>query len=339
MNIDFKPFTLKYENRIRNLDTKASGVVKSEKFFPVFELFGKEIIFKPLSKSKPFMTGLYSYSEVFWSNVINEYFSEAPRYILGICEGYEKETKKYLDKGCFVGNIIENDEECLVNLYEYFKDNPDEKVNINDYINYCMTDYDYTCIFESKLFKKNKELSENLALQVLISILKADQNFHYENVAFICDKEKNIKSLAPMIDHEFSNMFLFPDNPLKCSYYFTEFLLFLEIGNNAKNISYICEHFPDVAKYFLKKTEILREDIKNFKLENQDFLFPWNSDYYKVGIARFKENNEQKAKELESEIEMIDMDLKQVNENLIFEIDVISKTLIDKISKKLNINN
>ena len=32
-------------------------------------------------------------------------------------------------------------------------------------------------------------MAEQLAMQVLISVLKGDQNYHYENVAFLCDKD------------------------------------------------------------------------------------------------------------------------------------------------------
>ena len=49
-------------------------------------------------------------------------------------------------------------------------------------------------------------------MQVLISVLRGDQNYHYENVTFLCDKDGGIISLAPMIDHEFSTYFMFPDD-------------------------------------------------------------------------------------------------------------------------------
>ena len=45
--------------------------------------------------------------------------------------------------------------------------------------------YDYRDIFESEFFQKHEDLAEQLAMQVLISVLKGDQNYHYENVAFL----------------------------------------------------------------------------------------------------------------------------------------------------------
>ena len=57
-----------YKNRIGNLKAEAVGVVSGEKHFPIFP---GNMIFKPLTKSKPFSTPLYAYAEVFWSTIIN----------------------------------------------------------------------------------------------------------------------------------------------------------------------------------------------------------------------------------------------------------------------------
>ena len=53
-----------YSTKSGNLNAEAVGVVKGEKHFPVFE--GK-LVFKPLTKSKPFSGPLFAYAEVFWS--------------------------------------------------------------------------------------------------------------------------------------------------------------------------------------------------------------------------------------------------------------------------------
>ena len=71
MKINYETVHFNYADRIGNLTAEAVGVVKGEKHFPVYS--GNRI-FKPLSKSKPFSTPLFAYAEVFWSNVINEYF-------------------------------------------------------------------------------------------------------------------------------------------------------------------------------------------------------------------------------------------------------------------------
>lgn len=49
--------------------------------------------------------------------------------------------------------------------------------------------YDYSMIFDSKLMRENKKLSQQLATQILLSLLRLDQNYHYENILF----QKKIK--------------------------------------------------------------------------------------------------------------------------------------------------
>ena len=134
MKINYETVHFNYADRIGNLTAEAVGVVKGEKHFPVYS--GNRI-FKPLSKSKPFSTPLFAYAEVFWSNVINEYFVSAPLYQLAFCHGYEEETQKYYDYGTVVPRIY-NEDEQLLNLLEFFRKYPDEKVDIDQYENYCM---------------------------------------------------------------------------------------------------------------------------------------------------------------------------------------------------------
>ena len=95
-HLNFHPVHYCYADRTGNLTAEAVGVVKGEKYFPVFE---GGMVFKPLTKSKPFSTPLFAYAEVFWSEVIRGYFVEAPQYRLAFCEGYEKEVPKYYDYG------------------------------------------------------------------------------------------------------------------------------------------------------------------------------------------------------------------------------------------------
>ena len=59
-------------------------------------------------------------------------------------------------------------------------------------------------------------------MQILISVLKGDQNYHYENIAFVCNASGQILRLAPMIDHEFSTYFMFPDNIQRHTYWLDE---------------------------------------------------------------------------------------------------------------------
>ncbi len=64
MYFDWNVYSYQYEDRIRNLSNQAQGIVKSNKFFPVFLEGEREIIFKPLSKTKPLSTPYFAYSEV-----------------------------------------------------------------------------------------------------------------------------------------------------------------------------------------------------------------------------------------------------------------------------------
>ena len=321
MNIDFSIKNVNYNEKIRSLTTKASGVVKSNKFFPVYCINSTEYIFKPLSKTKPFTTPLFSYAEVVWSYITNKYFCYAPQYQLSLCVGYEEKEKKYYDNGCLVECIVDESEH-LVNLLEYFREHKDKNVDIDNYVNYCMQFYDYVPIFKSDIIMENTKLGEELALQVLLSILKADQNFHYENVMFICDNKNNIKKMAPMLDHEFSTMFLFPDNISYNIYYFDKFLKTLadENGVIRKNMDYIRENYPQIFSTFMDGINELYKSIDGLKLQNKGFMFACNSFLYEAGIERYKNNNEEKAKELEQDIKLHDINLEIVNAIICYEI-------------------
>ena len=212
------PKVYNYAERTGNLKAEAVGVVSGEKHFPVFE---DRMVFKPLTKSKPFSTPLFACAEVFWSWVIDTYFVPAPLYQLAFCRGYEAECEKYYDYGT-VSPMIYEEGEHLLNLLEFFRTYPDEKVQIDDYLNYCQMFYDYTEILEADYFQTHRGIAEDLAMQILISVLKGDQNYHYENIAFVCDASGQILRLAPMIDHEFSTCFMFPDNLSRHNYWFGE---------------------------------------------------------------------------------------------------------------------
>ena len=214
----YLPKKYKYSARSGNLKAEAVGVVKGEKHFPVFE---GDVVFKPLTKSKPLSTPLFAYAEVFWSWVIDAYFMPAPQYQLAFCEGYEAEVEKYYDYGT-VSPMIYGEGEHLLNLLEFFRKYPDDKVHIDDYVNYCQMFYDYTEILESDYFQTHPAMAEELVLQILVSILKGDQNYHYENIAFVCREDDKILRLAPMIDHEFSTYFMFPDSMPRQMYWFEQ---------------------------------------------------------------------------------------------------------------------
>ena len=286
---DIKKYNIK--DKKRNLEIKSSGVVSSKKSFPVFEEEKKEYIFKPLSKTKPLSTPLFAYSEVYWSYLIKKYIDpKTPQYTLAICEGLTEEQEKYYEKGTIVENVLQGDEK-LINILELFWKYPDTMVDIDGYINYCERQYNYENILNSTFFTVNEDLGKKLAEQILCSILRRDDNYHYENVSFI-EKNKKIIDIAPILDMEFSEMFMYPDfetehkmafsdyDELSTAYftydenksYEENYDIFLKklkegtiyesqnlhhTGNVRKNINAIVKLYPDLVKCFIKKLELM----------------------------------------------------------------------------------
>ena len=353
MHFDWQVYNYDYRNRKRNLDVSAQGVVKSNKFFPVFIENGKEVVFKPLSKTKPLSTPYFSYSEVFWSTIINKYFDpKTPIYKLAICKNIEDDFENKHHHGTIVDSIVNNGEK-LVNLYEVFRDNPDPSVDISKYINYCEQFYDYRSIFNSRLIKENNEFANDLAMQILISMLKLDQNYHYENVLFKVKKD-SLKEVAPMIDHEFSTMFLYPDRLDKNNVRFIEAIHSLTDTKDAcsdivnliryekyavlsKNLDIIVPRYPQVAEMFIEKLKAFIEDLKqqSLILEDNGFITPFNSDDYKIGHALFKDNNPIKAEDLRLKIKRYSPDINTISDVVYKEVLETSQALEKSIENRL----
>lgn len=183
--------------------------------------------------------------------------------------------------------------------------------------------YDYTEILEADYFQKNRENAEDLVMQILISVLKGDQNYHYENIAFVCDASGQILRLAPMIDHEFSTYFMFPDNIQRHTYWLDErkdpskesmsgrkstkisqMKRTQADGKSAtclhNNLVYIKEHYPEVTATFLENVSRLKRDLlqkrESFFIQKaKDYPDYANSDAYLIGKARYKDHDEEKA--------------------------------------------
>ena len=346
----FDVINLNDKEKIGNLNVEAHSKVKSTKYFPIYLIDGKKMIFKPLSKTKPLTTPFFAYSEVYWSYIIKNYFDgNTPRYYLANANIYD-ENSKYYNQGVLVEMLNQNNEK-IFNLYDYFNENPDVNVDIKNYTNYCMKNYDYTKILSSEFIKNNKEIGEGLAFQILLSILRQDQNFHYENVNFI-DNEQELL-LAPPIDFEFSTFFLYPDkeksykdektkyiNDINIKYDLNDedkmhkdlcsFLGMSYATTINKNISTIIKLYPNVVLRFIK---ILEKFIKDFSTiifsDNNNYIDLLNSDYWKVGYAYFKENDINKYIELKDKIT-----LEKVDKQIIF--DRISSDVLE-FSKLFNL--
>ena len=318
---------LDYYNRTGNLKSEASGVVSSTKYFPTY---GDEI-FKPLSKTKPLSTPLFAYAEVYWSNIINKFIDDkTPKYTLARCFNIDKEQAKYYDKGTLVDNIL-SEGEYLVNILELFRMYPDDTVDIDNYINYCEMIYDFEIILKSKFFMEHKDLARKLAEQVLTSILRRDENYHYENVSLIF-KDGKVKGIAPMIDMEFSQFFMYPDeldtHEAKFSSYddgmcpifkyddnlsYEENVVkFLDVVENGsihdnfsrsrsyllmRNIRCITLMFPDLVEEFISKLNKIKEYVKCHDISfNQEFLGMFSSSDWEATRMIYKENKSEDDK-------------------------------------------
>lgn len=338
VHFDWNVYTYDYQNRIKNLNVQAQSRVKSDKFFPVFLEDGKEKVFKPLSKTKPFSTPFFAYSEVFWSSIINKYFDpRTPVYRLAICNNIEEDLKSKYPFGTIVDSINIPEME-IASLYEVFRDNPDSMVNINEYFNVCEYFYDYSSIFESKLMIENEQLAKSFAMQVLLSILKIDQNYHYENPLFYKHNGKIIE-IAPMIDHEFSTMFLYLDNPFLNKDRFNRGLISLttDSGVLSKNLDVIISKYQDTTMKFLEKLKFFHEDIKNshLLLENYNYIMPFNSSNFMIGYERYKNKNEEEAKRIEQRTKQYNPDIKDVSDIIYYETLLSSRILEKEIEKRL----
>lgn len=89
----YLPKKYKYSARSGNLKAEAVGVVKGEKHFPVFE---GDVVFKPLTKSKPLSTPLFAYAEVFWSWVIDAYLCRRRSIGLRFVKGMRRRWKSIM---------------------------------------------------------------------------------------------------------------------------------------------------------------------------------------------------------------------------------------------------
>lgn len=362
MKIDYKVRNYDYNKRSGNLDVEAKGKVKSKKYFPYFYEDGKRKIFKPLSKTKPFSTPYFAYSELVWSHILHYFFDEnIPLYHLAKCEGYEQAEPKYHNYGTIVESVT-NENERLVNLYEYFMLHPNKQVTglIADYTNYCEKYYDYSFFFESELLKNNPEIATEISKQILYSILRGDQNYHYENVSFVYEGEE-LKRVAMPIDHEFSSIFMYPDQRVKHMAMSDKFYDFLreneserskmikailgiqnEKCNLIKNIETTVKLYPEVVETFIDSLNHMRDELRQSPviLEDHDFLEPFSSYDFEAGILRYKEKDLEGALKKEKETEKVKVSVEEANEFINQEIlnnaDVVKKTLENKLVSRGN---
>ena len=322
MNFDWKVYNYDYHQRIGNLTSEAQGTVKSEKHFPVFLDNGKEMVFKPLSKTKPLSTPFFAYSEVFWSTIFHNYFDPTtPIYHLATCQNIEEEYPNKYHHGTVVEKLG-TEKKNLINLYQLCQANKNTLPDISTYINYCEVFYDYTKILDSEFMKQHPGLAESVVKQILCSVLRQDQNYHYENVLFYQGEEG--LEIAPMIDHEFSTMFMYLDKPEKNKNLFVTTqeslegisgearkhtsddilkMLYIEkLEVEGKNIDKIMTLYPTTAIEFLENLKRFITDFSTTPLQMEDYnyLVPFNTSNFYIGQARWKENDERKAKALEA---------------------------------------
>lgn len=332
-----------------NLQVEAHSKVKSTKYFPIHIIDGKRMIFKPLSKTKPHVTPLFAYSEVYWSYIINKYFdANTPRCYLAVSRGIEEEQPKYFEQGILVESIT-SDRDSLISLYDYFNENPESGVDISGYINFCMKNYDYSMVLSSDFIESNRKIGEKLAFQILLSILRQDQNFHYENINFFSNGE-----VAPPIDFEYSMPFLFPDKLDVYRKYRDKYIQGLSIkyedeevdeitslirqfasdifgsmtSTLTKNICAIVRRYPEVVSKFISALEDMIKDLPQIMLSDPDgYIGDMSSDYWEVGQACYKEDDFEKGERLKKEVKLESIDKDATFKRISSDILVYSKWL------------
>lgn len=359
---DFKKYSYDYSKRDGNLINEAKCEPKSKKNFPYFYEYGKRIIFKPLSKTKPLTTPMFGYSEVVWSTLLHHFFDKRiPIYRLAECKGIEEEMPSKYNIGVAVESVC-SESEYIMSIYEYFMLHPEKLVDkeIKDYTNYCLMYYDYTFFYETEFIKNNPEYGRKMAEAILYSLLRADQNFHYENISFLTENGK-IKDMVVPIDHEFSTMFLYPDDGLRHDIYFGGFIRSLldeyygenmtkiilkdqpeevrrkHMSSNYINIKKIVSLYPDLAADFIKSIQKMLEYLVENPIHFIDdgYMIPFNSESYKIGYERYKNHNERVAKKLESEIKFVEMNPEDIGGNINREIITSSDFLKSTLEKTL----
>lgn len=305
--MNFEILELEYNNRDEDLIIKANSQVSSLKTFPLYNVDGQKMLFKPLSYTKPLTTPFFAYAEVFWSIILNRYFDDNnPIYSLAYCTHLTDAYPKYYSKGTLVA--LQERQGCkIMNLYDYFVLYPDENVNIKDYINYCGVTYDYTNILKAKIFQKNISLLQKLSYHILLSILKLDYNFHYENILLYV-KDEQVVDLVPMLDHEFSLYFLFPDTNQYMDLfqkYFDD--IFLKEGTCYRNITYIKQFLPEIYQLFIEKIKLFKKDINDLYISfDKKYVGMFSTRSWLVGDARYKQHDDKKAKEYEKNVIYVD---------------------------------
>ena len=357
MNFDWTVYNYDYHQRIGNLTSEAQGTVKSEKHFPVFLDNGKEMVFKPLSKTKPLSTPFFAYSEVFWSTIFHNYFDPTtPIYHLATCQNIEKEYPNKYHHGTVVEKLG-TEKKNLINLYQLCQANKNTLADISTYINYCEVFYDYTKILDSEFMKQHPGLAESVVKQILCSVLRQDQNYHYENVLFYQGEEG--LEIAPMIDHEFSTMFMYLDKPEKNKNLFVTTqeslegvsgevrkhtsddilkMLYIEkLEVEGKNIDKIMTLYPTTAIEFLENLKRFITDFSTTPLQMEDYnyLVPFNTSNFYIGQARWKENDERKAKALEAVLDQHFITPDMVSNQIQDQVLQNAKALKKRIEKQL----
>ena len=256
---------------------------------------------------------------------------------------------------------------------------PDSAVNIDDYVNYCEIQYDYTKILTSTFFKNNGTFGEVLAEQILCAILRRDENYHYENVSLIFKNGKP-QSIAPIIDLEFSQMFMYPDlkdfhegkfslydegmMPIfsydsSKSYEENSQMILQKINNGSiydgfdryqnylimKNIKTIVDLHPDVAIRFIDKLTMMLEEVKCLDIDfNSDFLGIFSSYDWQPTRMLLKEGKAEEDKEYimarkYAEDKRIALDIEGFNKTLKKEISWHIRKLTNTITFFLSIKN
>ena len=60
---------------------KLVGFLNSKKAYPIFEIDNEKYLYKPLSLTKPYVTDISLFGEVYWSFILQKYFDKRKKDI------------------------------------------------------------------------------------------------------------------------------------------------------------------------------------------------------------------------------------------------------------------
>jgi len=104
------------------------------------------------------------------------------------------------------------------------------------------------------------------------------------------------------------------------------------------NLDIIVSRYRELVEIFLERLELFIDDLEKtpINVEDNNYIFPFNSNNYEVGIERYKNNNEESAIKKLKGLEQKNVDLNIINKLIQEEMLEVANLLKVSITKRLN---